>query len=296
MNRKAVYAVLLSLCLASVLGVSDPAGNQLSQLEECNRKCEENYDAQLETVCQFGCRRADALRKVNDPEEDEQCRSACSSIYNVKTESDACNYGCSAYPKETKSVIGSLLNMMNGLLGNEAPKEIQNNTVSTPEEPHKIKIVVIRRFRIRLPDDEDSDPSDTMNSLFPESGPVILPPGDLMPSVGNDESISKLDSKEHELPQIINFKKFEYPSGQVSDALRYLGSHPLIILFSVTLLILCILLVVQLSLECRRRRRRAAQFQYNHFDQLPTYVEATTIKIPADGNPIETVDSDSQKV
>ncbi|TPP58512.1 hypothetical protein FGIG_05495 [Fasciola gigantica] len=106
MNRTAVGVVILSLCLASVLGVNDPAGNQLSQSEECNRKCEENYDGRLESVCQFGCRRADALHKVNDPDEDEQCRSACSSTYNVKTESDACNYGCSAYPKGTESVIG----------------------------------------------------------------------------------------------------------------------------------------------------------------------------------------------
>lgn len=102
-----------------------------------------------------------------------------------------------------------------------------------------------------------------MSGLFPQDGPVILPPSGFRPSVENSAmDAAKLENKEHEFPQIITVRKSDSPSTQMYEAFHYLGSHPLIILFSITLLVLCILLIVQLSLECRRRRhRRAAQFQ-----------------------------------
>ncbi|VDP88073.1 unnamed protein product [Echinostoma caproni] len=87
----------------------------------------------------------------------------------------------------------------------------------------------------------------------------------------------------HMMPRMIAVRMQEPTwTERMGYGLRYVGSHPLVLLFSVTLIALCILFLVQLVVECRRRHRRNNPFQYNQFDQLPTYVEATMIKVPCD--------------
>ncbi|VDP73222.1 unnamed protein product [Echinostoma caproni] len=132
------------------------------------------------------------------------------------------------------------------------------------------------------------------------NGPIPLP--------SNEETPDEFDQHPSIIPKheslLVHVPSSPSASGHksesspepVSQAFRYIGSHPLIILFSVTLLALCVLLIVQVTLECKRRRRRASHFQYNQFDELPTYVEATTIKVPADSDSNGGVAADSNKV
>ncbi|TPP60776.1 hypothetical protein FGIG_10897 [Fasciola gigantica] len=279
----------------------------VDSLESCSLLCEKKYDLLSEDACIGGCKKGEA-KGVNQNSSDG-CNDWCSSSHiDNKELTEACVYGCNSYaPKEkSNSWIGSfsrifdvMRNFYRGAMRRLGMPCAQDSTPAPSTEiPSTSGFIIVRRFHISWPFGRGDEPRPHMMHDSPMHRAVMDNNGVApMEMMGNPiermmhfgEDSANLNNNEPQVPPLMPQMiavRIQEPSltDQIGYGLRFLGSHPFALLCSITLVALCVLFVVLLIVECRRRHNRANQFQYNQFDHLPTYVEATMIKVPTDGD------------
>lgn len=102
--------------------------------------------------------------------------------------------------------------------------------------------------------------------MIPFPGMMMHNPIERLMHFGEDEEPFKGAQEGNKEPPVmpaILAMRVEEPTfaDKIGYGLRYLGSHPIVLLFTVTLITLCVLFVIQLVVECRRHRNRNNQFQ-----------------------------------
>ncbi|CAL8069913.1 unnamed protein product [Calicophoron daubneyi] len=275
--RSLLTSLFICLYLSSgLVGADDSAATPFGCVEKCIAK----YDYAEEDACKRGCRLAELADIADGEKRKESCEGSCSDNYPIANLSNACKYGCGEYKADDSENYGIRLPF-----GMRFP----------PRFCARRMFSAFSRFFHNSPDTPIGHPEHHFDEQPSESKSM--------------SAITKTDAEEKHGPSVIVIRPFQsghslFADGEVGErgpmsarqsdgtyaltvdekmalSFRRLTAHPVGALLILTFVGLLILLVIQITFRVCRRRH-AEVFEY---DRLPTYVEATEIKIPYEDGP-----------
>ncbi|OON23342.1 hypothetical protein X801_00753, partial [Opisthorchis viverrini] len=237
-----------------------------SRLDDCTNSC---TASPKQDACSQGCYYAYALTHApEDPKLRPTCKKSCEDNYTGEDEK-ACETGCEQF-ETTDGSFGAfgLMNVFRDFVSqmlSGKPDDTANANTELNSEP-----VVVSRIRIFIPIEEgDSTAED------------VLPHAPVQP---NEKAGSQSDQVPHHMMfahQAPVNSNSVYSGEDVECWFRRMLHAPFLLLFVVTLSTLIVLLFVQLVLCVRRRYGTSRGYRYA---PLPTYAEATNIKVAIVGD------------
>ncbi|TGZ74940.1 hypothetical protein CRM22_000661 [Opisthorchis felineus] len=237
-----------------------------SKVDDCTNSC---TASPKQDACARGCYYAYALTLAPEaPNDRPTCKKSCEENFTGEDEK-ACETGCEQFETSdgwfgALGLMDTLRDFMSQMLSSK-PDDTANANTELNSGP-----VVVSRIRIFIPI-EQAD-------VAPEDAPshALVQP--------NEETGSQSDQVPHHMMfahQAPVDSKSVYSGEDMECWFRRMLHAPYLLLFVVTLSTLLVLLFVQLALCVRRRYSAPRGYRYA---PLPTYAEATNIKVPIVGD------------